>query len=97
MEKKLTVLGFISSRDLKTRVLNYADTVAIHNRLAFLFSQKKHIENGLNGLDKMSAQYYDMWKQLTTVEEEIFKQKEQLALYYSREKYRNQIIIELIN
>ena len=78
-------------------MLNYADTVAIHNRLAFLFSQKKHIENGLNGLDKMSAQYYDMWKQLTTVEEEIFKQKEQLALYYSREKYRNQIIIELIN
>ena len=97
VEKKLSELGFVSSRDLKTRMLNYADTVAIHNRLAFLLSQKQHIETGLNGQEKMSAQYYDMWKQLTTVEEEIYKQKEQLAVYYNREKYKNRVVLEVIN
>ncbi|MFH0893016.1 MAG: hypothetical protein V2A54_01160 [Bacteroidota bacterium] len=97
VEKNLSDYGFVSSRDLKTIVLNYADTVAIHNRLSFLFSQKQHIEKGLDGLEKMSVQYYDMWKQLTIMEEEIFKQKEKLALYYSRQKYRNQVVLELIN
>lgn len=96
IDEYLPDLGYVSAKTLKSEDKSAElDTSALSKEIGFLEKQKLLYGSLLESLEKGSAQYVEIWKKISEIEEKIFT-KEKLLTNASAGMLRpNKIIISI--